>query len=293
LPAYEITEWVAADGTVVNLMDIPNIGVQPGRSGAFMPPVRFVEDQIPYSHGARVKAATFGVRELDLPLFVKGATEDALRQTIRALLGKFDPLDDDGRLRVTRPDGTARELYCRYSRGGELVEDTRNYGITTCRAVITFRAANDPLWYDVNPVNTQFTAGAPVSFFPGTPFRLSSSSIFTTGSPITNDGDVETWPIWSIRGPATNLIIRNLTSGEKTEFRSTFALLTGETLTIDTRDGKRSITRNDGTKLYNQLTSDSSLWPIYKGSNTLSVDMQNTTVDSLVTLTYYRRFFSV
>jgi hypothetical protein len=69
LPAYEITEWVAADGTVVNLMDIPNIGVQPGRQGAFMPPVRFTEDQIPYEHGARVRNVTFGVRELDLPLY--------------------------------------------------------------------------------------------------------------------------------------------------------------------------------------------------------------------------------
>lgn len=293
MPAYEVTEWVSADGTIVNLMDIPSIGVQPGRSGAFMPPVRFSEDAIPYEHGARVRNATFGVREVDLPLYLRGESEDALRVAVRALLGKFDPLDDDGRLRVTRPDGTARELYCRYSRGGELVEDSRNYGITTCRAVITFRAANDPLWYDVNPVNQQFVVGAPVSFFPGTPFRLSSSSIFSTSTPIDNTGDVETWPIWILQGPGNNIVLRNLTTGEKTEFQSSFSLLTGETLTIDTRLGRRSVTKNDGTKLYNKLTSDSSLWPIYKGSNNLSVDMQSTTVNSLVTLSYYRRYISV
>lgn len=293
MPAYEITEWIAADGTVVNLMDIPNIGVQPGRHGAFMPPVRFSEDVIPYEHGARVRATSFGVREVDLPLYLRGSSEDALRQAIRALLGKFSPLDDDGRLRVTRPDGSARELYCRYSKGGELVEDSQNYGITSCRAIITFRAANDPLWYDVTPVATDFVTGAPVSFFPGTPFRLSSSSIFTTSSPVNNTGDVETWPIWVIRGPGTNIVLRNLTSGEKIEFNASYALLAGETLTIDTRLGKRSVTLNDGTKLYNQLTADSTLWPIYKGVNDISVDMQNTTVDSLVTLLYYRRYLSV
>ena len=269
------------------------IAVQPGRAGAFMPPVRFSEDTIPYSHGMRVKSATFGPRELDLPLYLSGPSEDALRLAIRAFLSKLDPIGDDGRLRVTRPDGTARELYCRYSRGGELVEDTRNYGITSCRTILTFRAANDPLWYDTTPVSLTFVAGTAVAFFPGTPFLLSPSAIFSSPFDVNNIGDAETWPIITLTGPGSNIVLRNLTSGEKLEFLSSFALTAGQTLTIDTREGKRTVTRNDGTKHYDKLTVDSTMWPVYKGINSLQLDMTATTVASSLTLTYFKRYFSV
>lgn len=297
MPAsYEVTEWIAADGTVVNLMefveDQVGVAIQPGRKGAFMPPVRRAEDNIPYANGSRVKYQTLGPREVDFPFFIKGTSEDDLRLRLRALLSRFNPLDDAGRIRVTRPDGTRRELICRYQQGMELVEDDRNYGVTYAKAIATFRA-NDPIWYDVDPISSTYSSGAEIPFFPGTPFRLTSNAIFATVSGIVNDGDVDAWPVWIIQGPGTDIALRNDDTGEKLEFTSDVELATGESITIDTREGLRTVKLNDGTRLYSKLTGDSQMWPIYRGTNNIRIDMQNTTTESLVTLSYYRGYLSV
>ena len=379
MPAsYEVTEWVAADGTVTNLMDIPRIGIQPGRSGAFMPPIRMAEDTVPFRHGSHVRYVSFGPRDIDLPLYVSGSDEGDLRIRLRGLIAKFNPLDDSGRLRVTRPDGTRREIFCRYSRGMEIVQDTGRYGPTHAKAVVTFRC-HDPLWYDVVPQSNQFAAGAPQTFFPGTPFRLSSGTIFNTSTVITNDGDLETWPIWVITGPGNNIVLRNLDTGEKIEFVTGFALAEDESLIIDTRETQRYVRRtnlsptpiisdvsvstitatsviigwntdipadswieygtspgvysfstlldptlvtnhsvsitglteattyyyrinsspgpftseSEGISEYKKIAIGSNFWPLYKGSNTVSVDMAGGSSESVVTLSFYRRYFSV
>jgi len=341
--------------------------------------VKMVEDEIPFRHGSRVRYTAFSVREIDLPLYISGNSESELRARLRDLIARFNPVDDDGRLRVTRPDGTRREIFCRYSRGMELVEDTGRYlGSKFAKAVATFRC-NDPLWYDVVAVNNSFGAGTPQAFFPGTPFRLSSGTIFNASTLIVNDGDLDTWPIWVITGPGNNIALRNLDTGEKIEFQSGFALADGEQLIIDTRENKRSVRRvtstltpvisgvtvtaisatsatvnwttdipadsllewgtspgvytnssvldptlttnhsvtanglleattyyyrissspgvitglEEGVSEYKKLTIGSSLWPLYKGENNVSVDMQTVTSSSLVSLNFYRRYFSV
>jgi hypothetical protein len=376
--SYEVTEWVAADGSVVNLMDIPRVGIQPGRTGAFMPPISLSEDTIPFRHGSRIRYAAFAPREIDLPLYISGTTESDLRTRLRSLVNKFNPLDDDGRLRVTRPDGTRREIFCRCTRGMEIAQTTNRYGPTYAKAVVTFRAT-DPLWYDVVPQSSSFGSGVAQSFFPGTPFRLSSGTIFNASAAVENDGDLETWPIWVINGPGTNIALRNLNTGEKIQFADDFGLLANEALVIDTRETRRTVRRttivptpvisnvlitsitansatiswttnipstswveygtspgvytnssaldptyvtnhsvpiagllentnyyfrlsstaaefetaDTGVSEYKQLVIGSALWPLYKGLNSVSVDMQGTTEDSIVSLNFYRRYLSV
>ncbi len=379
MPAsYEVTEWIAADGSVTNLMDIPHVGIQPGRSGAFMAPVRMTEDTVPFRHGAHVRYVQFAPRDIDLPLYVSGASEGELRSRLRSLIAKFNPLDDSGRLRITRPDGTRREIFCRYSRGMELVEDNARYGVRHAKAVVTFRC-HDPLWYDVIPQTNEFAAGTPQTFFPGTPFRLSSGTIFNTSTIITNDGDLETWPIWVITGPGNSISLRNLTTGEKIEFVPGFSLAGDESLIIDTRENQRyvrrvnlsptpvisgvsvssitatsvvlgwitdipadswvrygtspgtypfstlldptlttnhSVTINGltentnyyyeinstpgpfttvgvGVSEYKKIAIGSAFWPLYKGNNTVSVDMSGGSSESVVSLNFYRRYLSV
>jgi hypothetical protein len=292
------------------------------------------------------------------------------------LLTRFNPISDDGRLRVTRPDGTAREVYCRYNRGLEGLEDANNFGIVWQRAILTLKST-DPLWYDVVPNVLTLSSGAATSFFPGTPFRLTSSGIFSSPAPIVNDGDVEAWPIWTIQGPANNIVLRNLDTAERIEFLTSFSVAAGETLVIDTRERFRAITKytlstgvpniinvtvtnvsgstadvnwdtdqptdsqveygidtsygsvisnpalvahhslhltglpeatpifyrisstsplSDSTgavKEYRSLVPGSVLWPLYKGSNNVSIELTGTTTGTLVSLTFSKAYLSV
>lgn len=292
MPAsYEITEWVSPTGDVLNLMDIPNVGIQPGRQGAFMPPVVRSEDVIPYQHGARVRYLSFGPRDIDLPLYISADTESLLRTKLRQILSIFNPLDGEGKLRVTRPDGTKREINCRYHQGMQLVEDERSFGSVFAKCIVTFRCS-DPLWYDATPLSNSFSGGTTVAFFPITPIHLNSSGIFAVPAPIINAGDLETWPVWVIQGPGSGIVLRNSGTGELIDLTG-ISLLVGESITIDTREGKRTVLKGDGTNLYGSMLPGSSLWPIYKGSNSIQVDMTGTTAASRVTLTYYQRYLSV
>lgn len=295
--SFEVTEWIGPDGTVVNLMEFVQTGlgagIQPGRRGAFMPPIDKAEDKIPYQNGTRLKYVSLGARDVDFPIYLKGTSEDDLRQRMRDMVAQFNPLgDEDGRIRITRPDGTQREIICRYHQGMEILETDEYYGSGYCKCIVTFRA-NDPVWYDVTPQSNTYGSGAAIPFFPGTPFRLTSSAIFATTGPITNTGDLEAWPIWIVQGPGTDIALRNEDTGEKIEFLPDVILTAGMSVTIDTREGLRSVRRNDNLSLYGKLTGDSVLFPLYKGANNLRIDMQNTTEDSLVTLSYFRGFLSV
>lgn len=50
---------------------------------------------------------------------------------------------------------------------------------------------------------------------------------------LVNSGTIPVFPTFTLAGPVTGPIIRNLTTGQRLEFDPTFALAAGETLTID------------------------------------------------------------
>jgi len=70
-------------------------------------------------------------------------------------------------------------------------------------------------------------------------------------------------------------------------------LTAGETVTIDTTPGTRSVTKNDGTNLFGELSATSSLWALAKGSNAIQLEMSSATSSSSIAYSYERRWLSV
>jgi phage-related protein len=290
--AYEKIYWVEPNGTIRDLMDIPNLAMTLGRTGAFMPPIMASEDRIPFQYGTRTRYLTLDARDIDIPLYMSASDEDELRIKMRELLSWLNPLKGIGKIRVIRPDSTQRELFCHYSQGLQMVETQELMSPTDINFIASFRAT-DPLWYDVDPNTYTFgvTSGA-VNFFPMLPLHLSASGFFSTPTPIGNDGDVESWPIWTITGPGSGIVITNLETSEVMDLTG-LTLLSGEYVTIDSREGVRTVVKNNGMNLYSYLTPNSTIWPLYVGNNTVRVDMSGTSTDSHVVITYYQRYLSV
>ncbi len=281
--AREIFSWIDANGVEHNLSGDDGIDVIIGPEGRFMPSFSFVEDKVPLQPGSRLRGINVEAREVDLPLEISCTTQSELRSKIRILLNWFNPLKGDGILKCVAVDGSTRILNCRYSGGLEITES----GQTWQRLVLVLKAF-DPYWYDSSTVVQTFTTGQPATFFPFFPLRLSSSTVFADIA-VNNIGDVETNPEWIITGPGDSIILRNLSTGEL--FNLNISLGVGEILIVNTKTGKKSVKKGDGTNLFGYQTDDSSLWALQQGQNSIRIEMSNATTDSSVQLTYTPRYW--
>lgn len=282
----EVVEWISPAGVITPL------NVEYAVRGRFAPPSQIFEETVPGQPGARVREVLHTPREFVLPLRIGVYTTEAeLRAALRTLVREMDPTFGEGRVRVSNtPAGDARETRCRYTGGLGIDEVLGETSMPTwTRAAVSFRG-HDPYWYATSLTVMEFGTGATPSFFPFFPLRLSSSEVFADVT-VDNPGDIGTWPVWEIDGPGGSPIaIRHLGTGQVTSLDTT--LLTGQTITIDTRPGAKTVTRDDGTNLYPNLSLTSSLWPLLSGANAVRVEMGGATDDSRVRLRYQPAYLS-
>lgn len=284
----EVLTWISPDG-VETVLNGGAFDVGWDMQGRYMPPIEFVEDDVPSQDGSRLRQIRVRPRELAIPIDVLVASLEALRPVMRALVKTFSPARGDGRLRILSADGVSRELTCRYRQGLELQEEFRAV-LGQQRAVVVFRAV-DPYWYDAAPTSRSFRASTPVNFLgdPFLPIKLSSDSVLGTQT-VVNDGDVEAWPMWTVAGPATSVLLENVTTGQQIDLPIT--LIAAQSVVIDTRPFRKTVRRNDGSNLYGSLTATSSLWPLGEGSTQIRTTVGGSTSDTFVTLVYSRRYLT-
>jgi hypothetical protein len=273
----ETVTWIDPDGATTVLTTFLPV------TGRFMPPIAFEEEGVPEQPGLRLRAVRHQAREFVIPVLLRADSDAELRAAIRDLVARMDPTRGDGIIRVTAPGGDQREIVCRYAGGLELTEEP---AWRSQKAAVVFRA-HDPYWRATSDTQQIFESGDSAGFFPFFPLRLTSSEIFADAT-VTNTGDVETWPVWTITGPGSAIVLRNLSTGKQLSLSVTLG--GGESVVIDTRPGAKTVTRSDGTNVFPALSAVSSLWPLRRGSNAVRVEMTSATADSSVTLAWRPRY---
>lgn len=260
-----------------------------GVAGRFMPKIAFVEDETAGREGARVRRVKVPPREVAVPVFFRGTSRTDLRDQVRTIVQRLYPVAGNGRLRVVAEDGEIRELLCRYSEGLEGQETRENGGTLGLKALLVFRAAEDPFWRAQTATVLSFTSGEPPEFFPILPLRVAPSSIFGNIT-IDNPGDVDAWPIWTITGPASGATLTDRTTGDTIVLSTD--LVAGRRIFIDTTPGVKTVKLDNGTNLYADLDPGSSLFPLQPGANTITVDLVGSTEDSRIDLSYRPRYLT-
>lgn len=282
----EAMQWVDANGVVYPLTDSGS-KVLKGVEGRFMPPVSFIEEEVPLQPGARLRGSKTLPREVTLPMLFQSSDEASLRAALRAWLGRLNVDKGAGKLRVVGPAGDARELTCRYAGGMEIIESEGTWGPTWQKAIVVFRAV-DPYWYDGADTVATYVLGAPAfTFFPFFPLQVSASEVLASPT-VTNDGDVKAWPRWVITGPGVDPVLINSTTGERLAITATLAA--GETITIDTAPGVKTVKGPTGASIFGSLGAGSVLWALAQGANVLSLQFSGANGSSSVELRYRRRF---
>lgn len=280
--------WVQPDGAAIVLTAQPDLDVHwaLGVDGRFMPPVDLIKDRIPGQAGARLREVQVGEREVTLPVTVFGAGEEGLRDRVRQLLREFDPTRGPGILRCTAVDGTMRELECTYKdglRGREFAGET---GVRWQRMVLVLEA-HAPFWQDTNPTDLTYRAASSGPFLSAQflPVKLTSDTLLGT-QVLTNDGDRDAFPVFTVRGPATRFTLANDTTGQSLTYEA--ALADGDVLTIDTRPFRKTVRLANGTNRYDQLAIGGALWSLPPGPSSIRLDLTGSTAASFVTVSFRR-----
>jgi len=284
----ETLEWIDPDG------DVTVLDVEWGASGRFAPPAELFTAPIPLGAGSVLQHVRHAERTMVLPLFIDAADAVTLRQTTRALVRALDPLRGEGKLRDTAPDGTVRSLSCRCVDGLQLGETWgHEAGEIHQRAAARF-LATDPYWYEVEPFSQVYRLPEEtVPFFPFLPLVLAPSNVLENQR-VSNTGDVEAWPVWTITGPADSVTITLAASGVSPARSLVMpaGLLSSEVVVIDTRPLIKSVVDDSGANRFGDLTLASSLFSLRPGTNDIDLQVDGANLDTSVVLTFQRRYLT-
>lgn len=108
-------------------------------------------------------------------------------------------------------------------------------------------------------------------------------------------GNAPEYPVIEVRGRVTNLVLTNVTTGEKLDFTGT-DIAANTTRIIDCRYGYKTIKNGQGTNKISELVSSSHLATFHLKPNTInnfSFTGTNTSGDTAIYMTYRNRYLSL
>lgn len=290
--------WIDVEGIEWPLNGETNYQVIQGPEGLYGIPVSLVTQDVPMFPGTTLKYVQLLPGNPKLPIVVYAATEEGLDDARRQLKWAVTSSRGQGRIRHTANDGTVREINCLLSKGFEGNEQPGQRSLGALWLALEF-VAPDPFWYDTDFQQVPFATSGGSAFLGSTaflPIHLSPGGVIGSAT-LENSGDAVAWPIWTLTGPATSLLIVNNTTGDTLSLPNTrMAALADstKTITIDTSPvtGK-TILREDGSKHFEYLDPTTALWPLAVGNNSISVTIGGSGAGTLLTLQYKRRYEGV
>ncbi|WP_189041045.1 phage distal tail protein [Micromonospora sonchi] len=229
--------------------------------------------------GVTVTGVKIRQRTLTWPVRLRAQTHMEFLTKWRALAESFAATwhDGPGLFRLTRPDGSAREVLAYYQSGWD---GEPGQGQTEDTPVLTLLCP-DGFWRDSEPVTWERRYGTNLDYL--NPFPSVSSGDVLGDTEMWNPGSVPVYPTWQITGPLTAITATNHTTGET--FTLTYALAPGEFINITTRPGR--VTGPAGQMLGGALTRPgSTLWGLRRGLNHLQFEASGGSEGTSVTLTF-------
>jgi len=261
--------WTAPDGTTLDLMDQGSeTGIMirgDGVAGFGAVPREVTRIPLP-AGGSQVRWSRADERIITLPLMIYAPTPTeflTLRRRVTRAFTQTTPsagIPQPGTLRITRPDGTWREISGVYLSGLDW-EDQALQGAVYDLLVIQLLC--EPWWRGDTVVELEFGYAAPRDYL--NPYETVSPDRTLGEASVTILGDVDALPIWTITGPATSVTVRYPGLGPGWTFGQ---IDPGETITINVENS--TVTDNTGAnRIGNIAWPTSRLFTLHPGRNNL------------------------
>lgn len=281
----------AGDGSTWHLGDGTDDGtawivLMPGMTGLEHPPVTLYSASTPQLAGARYTGMHVEPRPVFIPIAVVASTYEEATELRRKLIYAFSPLNGDTRLEAAQPDGTTRTLTVRFTAEGMAGDESVDQAGLTWATYGLVGVSFDPFWMG-EPVHAVWTNPAPRPFFPlaASLFRLSQSNILGDAI-ISNIGEVEAFPRWTLKGPATGLTI---SSGEQA-ITVNRTIPSFDLLIIDTDPTRRLVATGTGVNAWPDVPDGYKLWTLPPGNIFATFAVEGADEDTALYLDFTPRY---
>lgn len=278
--------WLDPTGTLRDLTreSSPNLFVPVGSVGLGSPRNEVESEKLPFAAGNVVRHIRTQPIEIQLPIIIYKTTYASVISQADQLRTWFDTGDEisghPGYLRITRPDETVRQIECYYRSG---LEGNTQEGSPTYVPYVIDLFAPDPTWTDTEAVSESYI-----------------NTDFGTSLLINNEGDFVSYPIWTITGPASSIVLSNTTQSKTLTLTANggITLDPGEQLIIDTRPYQQrpshlQIYDLGNNNLFSHVTATSQFWNFTPGVNRFTVSASGTTAATELQLQYLQRYRGV
>lgn len=286
-PGIDIT-WISPSGRVLPMMAEPGqtgVRVRAGVEGFGLTP-RSVTRQPLATGGSFYRWSHAEERLLVLPLTLEAEPGELykLQREVYSVFAETAPtagVPTPGTLRVTREDGSWREIHAVYLDGLQGT-DEGSLGQQIAQPVLTLVAA-DPWWYGPNTVAAEFaTIAEGRSYF--NPYETVSSGRTLGDIELDIIGDAPVSPVWTVTGPAAVVNVRYTAGNPQWQLAGLDA---GEVITINVQD--YTVTDQDGNNRLGELNwPTSSLFTLAPGRNLLTITITGGEPDASKVLLEYR-----
>lgn len=279
--------WLGWDGSSFDLSNrwSPVFLTDAGVEGLNMPPHQAWTGSSPAVHGQYYRGHVVEPRPVFWPLHVYSDSSSAeFVEADRALWRSLQP-GRHGRWAVTTERSGTRSLSCRFVDDGghaytvdPVQRGWASYGVSL--------VADVPFW-EGSPVRRVWAQSDALNFFGGAAraplFNISSGSQLGSAR-ITNDGDLEAWPVWTVTGPCSSVTVG--VDGRTVQWN--VALGEGDILVVDT-DPTVQVAWLNGVDV-TALLGSADFAPIPAGADRqLSLTMAGTgSVEATITPRYFR-----
>lgn len=228
---------IGVDGSVWDLHNGPVMAL-PGTSGFGSPAPEHWWRTSPSLAGSSWQGSRVPHREVVLPVHIAADSALGWRDVDAAFFSALGDGTQECTWVVATPDAKLRTLPLRFSGGGDVEYERDPMLILGAAYALTF-TAGDPYWRG-EPVSETFGDEAAQPFFAtsGGVVTLSSSRAIATAT-VTNPGDVDAWPKWTVTGPVTAFTVGVGT----TTVNYTGTVAAGQVVVVDTDPRKRTIKR--------------------------------------------------
>jgi hypothetical protein len=265
--------------------------------GVGLPPVQRLIERGPLQHGDTDVGFRLQPRIISLVLVADG-DDDITQywQVRRGLQRMLRPSSVPLSLRYTLPTSEVRQIDVVFAAG--LGWGSADRSVLKHRAAFQLRAA-DPTWYDPTPVVATF------GLVGSGDWEIPWAIPWNIGAPlqtqfVVNPGDWEANPIITITGPIINPVVTNFTTDEKLDFTGR-TLTAGQSITIDTRYGFKTVKDQGGVSRLEWLSEDSDLATFRiaadpdaaGGVNQLQVSGTGLAVGSSITVVFPPRYVAL
>ena len=265
-----------------------------GVSGLGAAPVTLTTDPLPRG-GARIRHIQPQPRTIVWPIHVEADTHQEFIDLWRAIGKAFTDTSryGPGILDIARPDGRRRQIKVFYQEGFDGLGQPGT-GLNWDNAVITL-FCEDPYFYDPVPVSVSRSFGGGAADYLA-PYPSVSSSQVLGDTVLTNPGDVEAWPTWTVTGPATLVTVTNVDTGEAFSVDPNATgithgnLVAGETVVVNTDPPSVRFGTDNWAGALNWPAAQ--LWGLPPGDSAVDFNLGGAGSGSSVTGQFYARYES-